>query len=84
MAAFDQIIEELEGAELLLLLLRFLDDYFSIFVGSTKKLHALFAKINQINPLIQLTMSHTSIRNEQLDNICECKEQYAIPFLDVS
>ena len=30
MAAFDQIIEELEGAELLLLLLRFLDDYFSI------------------------------------------------------
>ena len=84
MAAFDQIIEELEGAELLLLLLRFLDDYFSIFVGSTKKLHALFAKINQINPSIQLTMSHTSIKNEPIEEKCDCEETTWIPFLDVA
>ena len=63
---------------------RFLDDFFSIFNGTTKELHALFVKINQIHPTIKFTMSHTSIRNELLDNRCECKEQYSIPFLDVS
>jgi hypothetical protein len=84
METIDQIIEQLEGAEDLLLLLRFLDDYFSIYQGSTKELHALFARINKINPAIQLTMSHTSILNEPNQEKCDCEERTWIPYLDVS
>ena len=49
MAKIDNIIRELDKAKVLLLLKRFLDDYFMIFIGSSKKLHALFVEINSIH-----------------------------------
>ena len=68
--------------EALRLLQRFLDDYFSLFVGSTKNLHKLLEKINKINPTIQLTMNHTSIENEAQEDKCSCPDLKAVPFLD--
>ena len=84
MATIDKEIRNLKEAEKISLLKRFLDDYFSMFNGSTKELHALFVKINSIHPTIKLTMSHTSIKNELPENKCDCEDQYSIPFLDVS
>jgi hypothetical protein len=71
-----------ETVKALQLLKRFLDDYFSIFVGTTKDLHKLLKEINLINPTINLTMNHTSIQGEDSKDKCECKEQSSIPFLD--
>jgi len=65
-----------------LFLKRFLDDLFSIFVGSTKKLHELQNQINKINPNIKFTMEHTSIEGECPEERCECPERKSIPFLD--
>ena len=65
------------------LLKRFLDDIFSIFVGTTEKLHQLFKDINNIHPNIQFTMEHTtpnSIFTEQ--NPCQCERRRSIPYLD--
>ena len=62
---------------------RFLDDYFKIFQGSTKDLHALLDMINKAHPTIKLTMSHTTIPNEPQEDKCNCPEQSEIPFLDV-
>ena len=70
-----------DTTEALQLMKRFLDDYFVIFNGSTKVLHQLFDDINQINPSIKLTMSHTSIA-EEAENRCDCEEKSDIPFLD--
>ena len=64
MAKIDRLIKKTKGAEALLLLKRFLDDYFLIFYGSTKQLHALFVEWNKIHPTIKLTISHTTIANE--------------------
>ena len=46
------------------MLKRFLDDYFTIFVGTTKELHKLLKEINKVYPTIKLTMNHTSVRGE--------------------
>ena len=54
MAMIDQIIERLEGREAIELLMRFLDDYFLIFVVSTKQLHELFERINRCHPTMKL------------------------------
>ena len=64
------------------LLKKFLDDYFSIFNGSTKNLHLLWDEMNKISPSIKLTMNHTSILGENIEDKCDCKEAYEIPFLD--
>ena len=64
------------------LLKKFLDDYFSIFNGSTKNLHLLWDEMNKIHPSIKLTMNHTSILGENIEDKCDCKEAYEIPFLD--
>ena len=82
MASFDKKIEGLDRKKALLLLKRFFDDYFMIFRGSTKKLHALFAEINLLHPTIKLTMNHTTIQNEPQDEQCECAPMFSIPFLD--
>ena len=59
-----------DGQEALALLKRFLDDYFSIFIGTTKMLHQLFEQMNQIHPSIWLNMNHTSVRDEDpLENV---------------
>ena len=63
---------------------RFLDDIFIIFTGSTKKLHMLLKEINTIHPNIQLTMNHTTLSDEPIEDKCECQEQTSIPFLDTS
>ena len=62
---------------------RFLDDIFSIFQGTSKDLHKLFDEMNQFHISIKFTMNHTSIPGEQEDDRCQCKQQFAIPFLDV-
>ena len=64
MAHIDSLIKNLDGAEALIVMKRFLDDYFKLFQGSTKDLHALFAKINKIHPTIKFTMSHTSLEHK--------------------
>ena len=63
-----------------LLLQRFLDGYFSLFIGSTKNLHKLLEKINKINPTIQLTMNHTSKEDEAQEDKCSCPDLQALPF----
>ena len=62
---------------------RFLDDIFSIFKGTTKELHDLFNKMNELHESIKFTMNHTSVPNEEFRNKCDCEQQRAIPFLDV-
>ena len=87
MAKIDKIIKELglkyysEEYEALRLLKRFLDDYFLICIGTTKSLHRILKEINKINPTI-LTMNHTSIENEPLEDRCDCPNVKDIPFLD--
>ena len=88
MAEIDQIINSLgskynkENVEALRLLKRFLDDYFMLFIGSTKELHSFLDEVNKINPSIQLTMNHTSDENEDPEEICNCEDKNAVPFLD--
>ena len=82
MASIDKKIRDLDIMQALKFLKRFLDDYFMIFIGSTKKLHALFVEINKINPTIKLTMKHTEIDHEQIEDRCDCEPTKAIPFLD--
>ena len=53
-----------------------------MFVGSTKKLHQLFEEANKINPIIKLTMTHTAIIGEDIDDKCNCEELTSILFLD--
>ena len=63
---------------------RFLDDIFSIFQGTSKDLHKLFDEMNQLHKSIKFTMNHTSLPNESEGDKCSCKQQFSIPFLDVS
>ena len=73
-----------EGNIPLNILKLFLDDIFTIFIGTTKNLHKFFEEINKIHPAITLTMSQTSIPEEDLENRCSCLKQRSIPFLDTS
>ena len=88
MARIDQKIKDLakqydEGDKnALILMKRFLDDIFLIFNGTTRNLHELLHKINQINPNIKLTMMHTTVPGEALEDKCECETREAIPYLD--
>jgi hypothetical protein len=66
------------------LMKRYLDDIFQIFIGSTKQLHILFEKMNNIHPNIKFTMSHTSIPLEDETLTCMCPPQKIVPFLDTS
>ena len=84
MAKIDRLLKNSKGAEALLILKRFLDDYFFIFNGSTKELHALFVEWNKLHKTIKFTMSHTTIKNEPFKDKCDCEEAFEIPFLDVS
>ena len=68
--------------EALEMLKRFLDDYFLIFNGTTKELHKLLAEINKIHPTMNLTMNHTSVPGEKIEDQSDCPKQSAIPFLD--
>ena len=88
MAEFDEKIIKisksysLERKEAILWLKQLFDDFFFLFVGSTKKLHQFLNEVNKINPSIQLTMSHTSHENENEEDRCDCEIKKSIPFLD--
>ena len=41
-----------------------------------------FEEANEINPTIQLTMSHTSPTTEAIEDQCDCEKKSEIPFLD--
>ena len=71
MASINTKIKNLFGEDILILLKRFLDDFFLIFQGSTKELHKLFEQINQIHPTIKFTMNHTSIEGEDMEDKCD-------------
>ena len=66
------------------ILKRFLDDIFTIFLGTTKNLHKFIEEINKIHPAIKFTMAHTSVLEEDISDRCSCPPQNSIPFLDVS
>ena len=65
-------------------MLRFLDDIFKIFIGTSKELHKLFEQINKIHQNIKFTISHTTNPNERDCDKCNCPSQMKIPFLDTS
>ena len=52
----------------------FLVDYFMFSTGSEKELHVLLARTNKIHLSIQLTMSHTCIENDPIENKRDCEE----------
>ena len=61
---------------------RFLDDIILIFNGTSESLHDFINMINQINPTIKFTVTHTS--NPNNCNQCQCKNISTLPFLDTS
>ena len=63
---------------------RFLYDIIQLFFGTTKQLHNVFDKINQIHPTLKFTMTHTSVEKKVSEDRCSCKETKSIPFLDTS
>ena len=77
-----QAIKYNSSVEALQLMKRFLDDIFALFCGSTKDLHKLLDDMNNINPTMKFTLSHTSIEGESKENKCDCDEQSKLPFLD--
>ena len=68
----------------MLLLKRFLDDLFMIFIGSTKVLHIFLSEVNKINPNIKMTMSYTLVKNAPFHSKCDCETKYSIPCLDTT
>ena len=78
------IIEELKATENMDVksLNKFLDDLISIFIGSTKALHKLWQKMNEIHPSVKFTMQHTTIPNENVDDRCDCEAASGVPYLD--
>ena len=72
------------GKSAWLLFKRFLDDLIKIFVGTTKQLHNLFNEMNAIHPTIKFTMTHTTPKEEGVEDRCNCEPLDSIPFLDTS
>ena len=64
---------------------RYLDDIYMLFNGTSKSLHDFLQMINQINPNIKFTITHSTPYNTQNENDCdkcECEALISIPFLD--
>ena len=59
-----------------------MDDLFSVFNGTTKKLHEFLEEINQIHPNIKFTMDHTTPETEAKEDHCACERKNSVPFLD--
>ena len=81
---FFKTLAEEDKTAFLGLLKRFLDDFFLLYFGSSRKLHVLFEKINNMHPTIRFTMSHTTRDDEPLEDRCDCDAMTSIPFLDTS
>ena len=82
----EQLIETLKETENISVecLNRFLDDLFSIFIGTTKQLHKLWEMMNQIHPSVEFTMLHTTPENEATEDHCQCEPLSSVPYLDTS
>ena len=65
-------------------LLRFLEDLFSVFEGTTKQLHSLWQKMNKLHPSVKFTLQHTTPEKESPDDHCECERVTSVPYLDTS
>ena len=66
------------------ILKRCLDDFISIWKGTSKDLHKFLEDINQIHPNIKFTMKHTTNSLEVPEDRCDCTEEKSIAFLDTS
>ena len=62
----------------------FLDNFFQIFQGTTRQLHAFFDDINRVHPTLKFTLQHTSLESEAPEDKCSCENKTSIPFLDTS
>ena len=62
---------------------RFLDDIIMLWCGSVESLHHFLEDINNINPSIQFTMTHTVLASE-VDSNCTCEKTTNLAFLDTS
>jgi hypothetical protein len=75
---------EEHNTPMLLMLKRFLDDFFLILQCTTKQIHQLLLEFNKINASIQFTMEHTSDELEAKEDKCDCTPNKSISFLDTS
>ena len=77
----NKALAEEDKAAFLALLKRFFDDFLLLYFRSSRKLHDLFEKINNMHP-IKFTMSHPTRDDEPLKDRCDCDAMTSIPFLD--
>ena len=40
--------------------------------------------MNKMHPTLKFTMNNTTIRNEPIEDKCDCKPKESIPYLDIS
>ena len=80
-AKIDQLIWSLAITNVITLFNIFLDDLFLLYAGSTKSIHIILEKINQIHPTIKFAMSHTAIEHETIDEKCDCEPIQSFRFL---
>ena len=59
-----EALAEEDKTAFLTLLKGYLDDFFLLYFGSSRKLHDLFKKINKMHPTTKFTMSHI-IRDDE-------------------
>ena len=61
-----------------LLMIRFLDDFIKLFVGTIKQLHIIFDEMNKIHPNLKFTLNHTTQKMNQrkIDVTTSLKIQY--------
>ena len=69
------------NAQALRLVKRFLDDYFLLFVGSSRELHEMLSHMHK-KPTIQLPMNLSSIENEPNEKQYDCEYKSSIPLLN--
>ncbi len=69
-----------EGEVPIKFLKRFLDDIFTVFLGSIKTLHEFINELNQVHTNLKFTMTHTTPKSAGVQ--CACEPTQSIPFLD--
>ena len=73
----EQLIETLKETQNISVecLNRFLDDLFSIFIGTTKQLHKLWEMMNKIHPSVEFTMLCTPpLKTKELKTIASVND----------
>ena len=81
-----ELVEKMKLSETISLqcLYRFLDDLFSVFIGTSKQLHYLWQQMNEVHPSVKFTMNHTIPDTETQEDNCDCEKSSSVPFLDTS